>query len=761
MLIRYMAKGRVKGRSRRATETATPGKEPTSARFAARAVSAACGISSPTALTGLLAIAVPAWITASPAHADYSGSVPVTAPSPSPTDTSLMEQVVKSIVVTANRTAGPGISVSGANDYSVTSDDISNLPAGDDTTITDILAQMPGVAIDQNQQIHIRNTEGPQFQYQINGVLIPLDINTNPPFLSMINPLIIKRLDLLDGVLPARYSYATGGVVDIQTKDGCEQPGGSATIFGGQQGMFQPSAQYAGCDGKFSYYASALYSQSNMAFSSATPGPSAIHDGTNQGQTFDTLSYALDAHTQLSLIVSAAASNNQLPNVPGLTPEYTLANAPLIPSSQINSYLNFRDCLGILSLSGAPTQQLSYQVSYAAHSISELFEPDDVGELIYQGVASTASHKDFDNTLQGDLTYKTTQHTIGAGFYFGEYDVTVDDNSLVFPVNISGVQTSDIPVNVINNAHATNIVSGIYVNDLWQIDPTLRANIGVRFDTLTGFTHGSQIDPTLNLSYMPTQDTTFHGGVARYMQVPSFQGISPAAPAAFAGTTAEGSPGIATPVVENDVEFDAGIFHILAPGLTISEDNFYEITKHYLDTGQFGVVPIFAPFNYSHGYIWGTEIALAYKTDNFSSYGNVTYGRNMQQGVATGQFNFDSAELGYIDTHHIVLDHQPLLGMTAGATYDWKPYAFSVDATYSSGLRAGFADLERLPNVFQLNAGIERKFEIDGLGELSDRLTVLNVLDRTNLIRPSEGIGIFQSAYEPRLTVFDSITVPL
>ena len=85
---------------------------------------------------------------------------------------------------------------------------------------------MPGVAIDQNQQIHIRNTEGPQFQYQINGMLVPLDINTNPPFLSMINPLFVKQLDLLDGVLPARYSYATGGVVDIQTKDGCEQPGG-------------------------------------------------------------------------------------------------------------------------------------------------------------------------------------------------------------------------------------------------------------------------------------------------------------------------------------------------------------------------------------------------------------------------------------------------------------------------------------------------------------------------------------------------------
>jgi hypothetical protein len=39
-------------------------------------------------------------------------------------------------------------------------------------------------------------------------------------------------------------------------------------------------------------------------------------------------------------------------------------------------------------------------------------------------------------------------------------------------------------------------------------------------------------------------------------------------------------------------------------------------------------------------------------------------------------------------------------------------------------------------------------------------LTVLNVLDRVNLIRPAEGIGIFQSAYGPRLTVLNTLTIP-
>jgi outer membrane cobalamin receptor len=667
----------------------------------------------------------------------------------------------ETIVVVGNRILSPGLSPSGANDYMITSKNIDDLPAGANTVLTDVLAQMPGVGIDQNQQVHIRDTEGSGFQYQINGVQIPFDINTNPPFISMINPLFIDRVDLVDGILPARFSYATGGVIDIKTKDGCEQPGGSATMYAGQRGMIQPSIQYAGCsaDGKISYYGSALYSQNNLAFSSATPGANAYHDATNQGQAFGLVSYAIDDSTKLSLMFSVSDSDNQLPNVPDLTPQFTLANASIVPSSQINSYLNFRDYLGILSLSSAPTDQLSYQLSYSIHSISELYEPDNAGELLYQGVASEASHKDFDNTLQGDLTYKLAQHTISAGFYLGAYDVTADSNSLVFPADASGNQTGGVPVNVANHAHALNILSGIYINDLWQISPEWRLNVGLRRDELTGFSPGNQIDPTLNLSYMPTAATTFHAGVARYFQVPSFEGISPRAPTAFAGTTGSGPPGITNPLTEDDWEWDAGVVQRLLPSLTVSLDGFYEYTRHYLDAGQFGSVPIFAPFNYHHGNVWGGEAAIDYKAGDFSAYANVTLAKNYQTGVATGQFNFsDPGELAYIDSHYIVLDHQPFLGIASGATYDWKPYKFSVETNYTSGLDTGFANTVPLPSTFQVNVGVERTFEIDG-HQFSDRLTMLNIFDRTNLIRPSGGLGVFQSAYGPRFTVFDAVTV--
>jgi len=118
-------------------------------------------------------------------------------------------------------------------------------------------------------------------------------------------------------------------------------------------------------------------------------------------------------------------------------------------------------------------------------------------------------------------------------------------------------------------------------------------------------------------------------------------------------------------------------------------------------------------------------------------------------------------ELAFIDNHAIVLDHQPLYGASAGASYAWKQFAFSTDAIYSSGLRAGFADLQQLPTVVQINVGAQRTFRVPVVGSIANRLTILNLLDRVNLIRPAEGIGIFQSAYGPRFTLLDAVSIPL
>jgi TonB-dependent receptor-like protein len=667
---------------------------------------------------------------------------------------------MSTVVIEATSTAGPAVSPTGANQYVASAADIAAGPRGSTAPLTEVLAQLPGVAIDQNQQIHIRNTEGPQFQYQINGVLIPLDINTNPSFLTMFNPMLIKRLDLLDGVLPSRYSYATGGVVNIQTRDGCDQQFGDVSVRGGQRGTVEPSFELAGCRAGLGSYVSGLYQRSDTAFSSATPGPTPIHDVTRQGQLFGFFSYPLTPTDTLSLLVSGARSSNQLPNVPGLTPQYQLAGVTAPPASvDIDSYLDFSDALAVLSLSGSLGGTLAYQIAYSQHLISQQFAPDRRGELIYQGVASSASHDDHDYTLEGDLSFALGSHTLGSGFYAGQYRVSAKDSSLVFPANDAGEQLGDAPLTVVNNAHANNVIAGVYLSDLWRVSPAVSASLGLRWDALSGFTAAHQVDPSVSLVYRADSTTTFHTGFARYFQVPSLLGISPTVQAAFAGTTAAGPPGIPTPVAEDDREWDAGVVRQLGRNVTVSADAYYEWTTHYLDTGQFGVVPIFAPFNYGQGHMWGSELAARYHTEGLSAYANLTLGRNWQQGVVTGQFNFPADELAYIDSHAIVLDHQPLYGASAGASWRLAAYSFSASGIYSSGLRAGFADLEKLPSVIQVDCSAERSFQVPGAGTLTNRLAVLNVFDRINLIRPAQGIGIFQSAYGPRLTFYDTITL--
>jgi hypothetical protein len=664
------------------------------------------------------------------------------------------------VIVEAGHIAGPGVSDTGAADYSIGADDLNRLPAGAQTPITDVLAQLPGVAIDQNQQIHIRNTEGPQFQYQINGFLVPLDINTNPPFLSMLNTLFVEQMGLRVGVLPARYGYATGGVVDVETKDGCRAPGGEFSVYGGQRATVSPSLEYAACDGPLASYVSARETLSNTAFSSATPGPTPIHDEGRQAQALGFWTYALAPDTGLSLLLSATASDNELPNAPGLQPAFTLAGITSIPSSTaIDSHLDFHDYLAMASIKSSLAPDLDVQLGYTAHYILQRFSPDPVGELIYQGVASQAVHEDRDDALEGDLSYRRGTHTLGAGFYVGAYRVSNSDDSLVFPADAIGEQTSSVPERVLTGSSATNVVASLYLSDLWRLSERVSVDLGLRGDDLTGYTHAQQLSPRVNLAFRPDPDTTLHAGFARYLQVPSFLGIAPTTQAAFAGTTAQGPPGVPLPIAEDDYLYDAGLMVHPTPRLTVSLDNYYERTIHYLDTGQFGVIPIFAPFNYDHGHMWGSELAARYQIEGLTAYANVTTGKNWQQGVATGQFNFPSDELAYINAHAILLDHQPVVGASAGLSYQRQPYAFSTDALYSSGLATGFADTGTLPHVIQLNASAERTLGLPGGSPLSLRLTVLNLFDRINEIRSAQGIGIFQAAYGPRRTVYGTVSV--
>ena len=656
-----------------------------------------------------------------------------------------------------------GLTATGASKYTFTAHDITNLPQGEATPLNQVLLQMPGVALDQNQEIHIRG-EHAGIQYQMNGIMLPLDINNDPTFTQLLNSYFVKSVSLIDGVLPAEYGYRTSGVIEISTKNGCDDAHNEFTIYGGQRDTAQPSFQLGGCNGKFSYYLTGVYTHSNLGLSSATRGPDPIHDCTNQGQGFAYLTYSISPTTQLSLSTGMTVASNQFPNVPGETPEFKLSgvNPADFPSTDIDSTLDQQDYYGVLALNGALGPNSDYQLAYTMHYNRENFNPDRISDLIYQGIAPKVFDSDFSNSAQGNLTYRWNDHSFRGGFYFGEYGVEADNTSQVFP--LKGGAPLTVPISITTDLNKVYLVYGVYLQDTWQLNEKLSVNFGSRWDRVSGLVNDSQFSPTINFGYKLRRDTTVHAGFAGKFQTPKLQGISPGI-ASLNRTTGGVGPGIPLNTsldAETDYTWDVGYTHQITPQLALSQDGYFRMDRHYIDEGQFGFVPIDAPFNYVRGYGAGLENSLTYNLPNLTLRVSSYVAREEVRGVATGQYNFPPpAQLHYIDQHFIVLDHTPLVGGSGGAAYKWKTWQFTCDGLFSSGLRGGFANRTQLPKVWQFNLSAAKSLDIPLLGHIENRVILLNVFDRINLIRPATGIGVFQSAYGPRVTVYDALTVPL
>lgn len=656
------------------------------------------------------------------------------------------------------------LSETGNNAYTMTEKNISQLPAGANTSISQVMLQMPGVAQDENGQIHVRGAHA-DLQWRVNGIMLPLDSFSG--FGQVLSSYSVRSFSLVDGALPAQYGYRDAGILDIQTKDGCANPGGHFEFYGGQRETAQPSFEYGGCKGKFSFYTTGFYLHDNIGLSSATPGPTPIHDLTDQGQWFGYFSYFLNPTTRLSFTSGVSVADNQFPTYPGQIPLYKLAgvNPAAYPSTDLNENLSQRYYFGILALQGAVGVNFNYQIAYTAKYNTIQFNPDPIGDLIYQGVASQAFHSEFANSLQGDATYHLGKsHAIAAGFYAGEYGETLDDTSLTFPAAPDGKQISDIPISVVDNTNGVAWLAGLYLQDHWRLTEKLSLNYGARWDQMAGFIgSANQLSPRANLVYDPIKHLTLHAGVSRYFQTPSFYAISPRSFSAFKGTTAAVPPGNPTPNPERDWYFDAGArLTDLLPGLTLGEDAYYEYAHQVLDFGQFGFVPIFAPFNYRTGRIYGAETTATYQFMKSLSFGaNFSYSVAQGRDVTTGQFNFTPQELEYISGHYIYLDHQQFFTVSSWAAYNWRQWMFSASCDYGSGLRAGFANTAEVPANWQLDLGAGRSFDVAPLGNVTSRVTLINAFDRTNILREGTGIGVFVPAYGPRRAVYGSVSVPL
>jgi outer membrane receptor protein involved in Fe transport len=644
----------------------------------------------------------------------------------------------------------------GSSVYRFSRKAIQELPQGSNTPMTSVLLQAPGVVQDSYGQIHIRG-EHAEIQYRINGIELPEGISSG--FSQSFSPRFAQGISLLEGALPAQYGYHTAGVVDIQTKSGDSFDGGDLDMYGGQRGTLQPSFELGGQKGKLSYYTSGSYLQNDRGLAPPTAGPEAIHDTTYQGNGFSYLSYFLNPVTRLSFIGGFNVSHFEIPNNPDQPPAFTLEGVNSYPSADLNETQLEQNYYGVLALQGVVAKYLDYQVAGFSRYSTLSFYPDNIGDLIYNGVATRVFRGDWANGLQGDFAWRGfAQHTIRAGFYFQGERAEIDNHSLVFAGG-PGFQTSFVPEPIVDNTALVQWLYGIYLQDEWKPLPKLTINYGVRFDLYDGLTRSDQASPRVGAVYQLFEGTALHAAYARYFTPPPLEAVSGEDIQKFAGTTNE-------PVVLADSNisperahyFDAGVTQNLPYDLKVDLDSYYKKSTDLIDEGQFGPTLIFTPFNYNKGRQYGVEFTTSLNRKNLTAYTNFAYSVAQGINIVSDQFLFDPDELAYIKNHYIFLDHDQTFAASWGAAYNWDGFLFTLDGLYGSGLRTGFANTGNQPFYIQFDAAIVKKVTVPDVGQLEGRIAVVNLGDWIYQIRSGSGIGVFAPQYGPRRAVYAGLT---
>ncbi len=557
------------------------------------------------------------------------------------------------------------------------------------------------------------------------------------------------------GLCPAQYGFRTAGIIDITTKNGTEKVDNELSLYGGSFNTFKPALQLGGGAGKWNYYFSGSYFQSDLGIENPTSSRAAIHDHTEQLKIFGYASYLIDPTSRLSIFLSASGSRFQIPNTPGLTPGFELSGVPHFDSSRLNETQTEKNAYAIVAYQKS-LGALSLQLAAFSRYSQTQFEPDPAGDLMFNGVASQIERRLLSNGMQADFSFVANPtNTVRAGVIATVDRAGANSNLAVFPTDAGGSQASDIPFTIRDNNSKTGVLFGVYAQDEWKPLPKLTVNAGVRYDISSAYLYEAQLNPRVNLVYELSPATSFHVGYARYFTPPPLELVNPATLSKFANTT--NAPEVfrnSAVRSESAHYFDAGFNTKPLTGLQLGVDAYYKSARNQLDDGQFGQAVILSPFNYAYGRIYGVEFSATYNFKNFSAYANFAISRAQGKQITSGQFEFGRDELAYISNHWVSLDHDQTYTASAGVSYRWHDTLFLADLLYGSGLRRGFANTGHLPAYFPVNLGLVQNFKIPGLGKFRARLDLVNVFDQVYQLRDGSGIGVGAAQYGPRRGIF-------
>ena len=500
----------------------------------------------------------------------------------------------------------------GASTYTIDSAAIDAAPGGDNVLMNQVMLQVPDAAQDSFGQLHIRGDHN-GLQFRLNGIILPDGISV---FGQTLPPRLIESMQMIMGSLPAQYGLRSAGIIDLTTKSGSLDAGGSVTLYGGSHGELEPSFDYGGSSGPYTYFVTGDFLRSDLGIESPDGSSDPLHDHTKQHHGFAYAEDVLDSEDRISAIVGLSDADFQIPDLHGEQPSLglTVNGQSTYPSEFLNENQREVTQFGILSLQHS-SGPLTLQTSFVARNSTLGFVPDPLGDLLYNGISQNAYKQDVAYGLQTDGAYKLDDvHTLRAGVYL-QYDrLTSNTTSQVLDTDpVTGLPLNDVPVSITQDSNDGQTIESAYLQDEWHLMSVLTMNYGVRFDHYNAFSSGSQTSPRVNFVWQPLTATTVHVGYSKYFSPPPFELVGSESLGQFANTTAAPNVLKDDPVTaERSNYYDFGVEQNVSKALTVGVDSYFKQATDLIDEGQFGAPIILTPFNYAHGQVYGVELTGNY-----------------------------------------------------------------------------------------------------------------------------------------------------
>jgi outer membrane receptor for ferrienterochelin and colicin len=698
------------------------------------------------------------------AHISSSGTTPLEI-SLAPEGAAVEEVEVRATKILAHTTAS-------STSYEISEEEIAKLPLGDDTGLINLLARtMPSFVEGSYGQVFIRSFDT-NIQYQIDGVPLPSSLSNM--FGDAFKPRNIDHMEVMTGGLPAEYGQRVAAVVNIITKSGYENPGGTIDLNYGTYNSTSPELVYGGSNGsgKFHYFLSANYRRTDRGLDTPQPkavddqyhgGTQTIHDGSHGHNEFVRLDWDIGSTDKVSTVLTNAQTFFQVPNYPdSFSPTDAIFQPNFVdPWGNKGAYLY------------TPATTDDWQRENNIYAMTSWNHTVNASESLKMSVYYKYSGIHFQNDPPNDLasitlvpgskpsSFYENRH-VNTGGLKGDYDFQVNDRHLVkFGAEVA-VSKAEGVINLITLARgstttlisasdgnpATGVFESVYAQDAFKISKSLILNYGLRFDA-TQFTFAdatptdSLLQPRIGLTWLKDERTKYHIFYGRLFQPAPLENVRTTYAAVGQGSLV---PYDIKP--EKDHYFEAGIDRQIGSGMVLKATGYYVMATDMLDNVQVLNTSISQPINWATGTTIGAELSLRGQiTPEWSEILNYAYSQSQGDGQSGGFFigTFESTNSSNeVDTY---TDQTQLHTVSASTTYSKNGFWATPQLLFGSGFYTGPDTAQvKLPAHFTVDFSLGYGFQAEQ-GALKGLKVSGDVINIGNYVYPITVANAFNGSH--------------